>query len=154
MLLNQNLIVTLPHTCTLPVPASYSVHGSSLSSELAQPKRPPACPAGYALVSARLFTVGATRPTLTLTSASASGRGASFAFKAAALSPVAFQCTLDRTASSAATAGVRPVPGSALLPAWGTPVPCASPAARPFSCTPMAKSCSCGDRRHAAHQTG
>jgi len=81
-------------------------------------------------VSARLFTVDATRPTLTLVSSSASGRGATFIFKAVALSPVTFQCRLDRTASSAATAGVQPVPGSALLPAWGTSLPCASPAVR------------------------
>ena len=81
-------------------------------------------------MSARLFTVDATRPVLTLVSASASGRGATFAFKAADVAPVTFQCKLDRTASSAVTAGVRPVPGSTLLPAWGTAVPCASPAVR------------------------
>ena len=88
----------------------------------------PAVRAGYALVSARLFTIDAARPTLTLVSSSIAGRGTTFSFKAVALSAVSFQCRLNRTASSAATAGVQPVPGSALLPAWGTAVPCASPA--------------------------
>ena len=84
--------------------------------------------AGYALISAQLFTVDATRPVTTLTSASASGRGATFAFKATDVTPVTFKCQLVRADASAATAAVQPVPGSALLPSWNATVPCGSPA--------------------------
>ena len=87
--------------------------------------------AGYALVSAQLFTVDATRPVPTLTTASASGRGATFAFKATDVTPVTFQCQLERADASSSTAGVQPVPSSMLLPAWNTTVPCGSPAVGP-----------------------
>lgn len=88
------------------------------------------CPAGYALFSERLFSVDATAPVLALGATTISGRSASFAFSARDNGAVAFACSLERNASSSATAGVLPVPGSPPLLGWGVAAACASPAVR------------------------
>ena len=117
---SQTLTITCGRRCL------HSVLAAPLECLLVR-ARPCVC-AGYALVSAQLFTVDATRPVPTLTSAAAAGRGATFAFKATDVTPVTFQCQLDRADASAASADVQPVPGSTLLPSWNTTVPCGSPA--------------------------